>query len=50
MKSRADLIGFAVGMVLFGIGLWLAWPPLGLIGPGAVLMGISLFGGQKVGQ
>lgn len=44
--DRASLVVFAAGLVLFAGGLWLAWPPLGLIGPGAVLMAISLFGGQ----
>ena len=42
-----DLIVFSVGLLLFSLGLALAWPPLGLIGPGAVLILISLFGNRK---
>lgn len=44
MKTRADLIAFAVGLLLFSIGLSLAWYPLGPIGGGVVLMAVSLFG------
>lgn len=32
---------------MFSAGLFMAWPPLGLIGPGAVLMAAALFEGQR---
>jgi uncharacterized membrane protein YiaA len=35
---------FLCGLILFGVGLWLAWPPLGLIGPGVVLMAVTVLG------
>lgn len=35
---------FALGLAAFGYGLWLAWPPLGPIGAGAVLMAVAIFG------
>lgn len=41
-----DLIVFALGLLLFCSGLYAIWPPLAFIGGGAVLMGISLFGGK----
>lgn len=44
MKTRPELVAFAVGLLLFCGGLSLAWAPLGLIGGGAVLMAVSLFG------
>ena len=44
LAARADLLVFALGLVLFGVGLGLAWLPLGLVGPGVVLMYISLAG------
>lgn len=44
METRAELIAFTIGLLLFSVGLSLAWFPLGPIGAGAVLMGISLFG------
>lgn len=42
-----SLICFSVGLVFFGFGLWLAWPPLGPIGVGVILMAISLFGDKQ---
>jgi len=48
MNYRPELIAFAIGLFLFIIGLSLAWYPLGLIGGGAVLMGVSLFGDRVV--
>ena len=45
MTYRPELIAFAIGQLLFCVGLSLAWFPLGLIGGGLVLMGVSLFGG-----
>lgn len=36
---------FLLGLFLSSAGLYQAWPPLGLIWPGVVLMGIALFGG-----
>lgn len=51
-KVRPDWVTpavFLVGLVLFGVGLGLAWLPLGLLGPGCVLMAISLFGDGKRG-
>lgn len=41
-----DLIAFVLGLLLFCAGLYAVWPPLAFIGGGAVLMGISLFGGK----
>lgn len=46
-KLPWDLIVFTLGLALFGAGLGLAWLPLGLIGPGLVLMYISLAGGAR---
>ncbi len=42
-----DLAVFAAGLLVCCYGLWLAWPPLGWIGGGAVLMAVSLFGDRK---
>lgn len=43
MKSKVDLIAFVAGLILFSAGLALAWLPLGLIGPGIVLMAAAVF-------
>lgn len=45
--KRPDLWVFLVGLVLFSAGLALAWPPLGLIGPGLVLMAAVWFDDRK---
>ena len=47
MTRRVELLVFVFGLILFGAGLWMAWPPAGLIGPGLVLMAISVFGAGK---
>ncbi len=47
LKTRVELLGFAAGLLLFCAGLGLAWPPLGLIGAGGMLMALSLFGGDE---
>lgn len=47
MKLRPDLVVFALGLIAFCAGLYMAWPPLGPIGGGVVLMAISLFGERK---
>ena len=47
MKITPDAVVFALGLMLFSAGLAMAWLPLGLIGPGVVLMAISVFGGSK---
>jgi len=44
-----SLVVFALGLVLFGVGLGLAWLPLGLVGPGVVLMYISVAGERAAG-
>jgi uncharacterized membrane protein YiaA len=38
---RSNLAVFLVGLAAFSIGLYMAWPPLGPIGLGLVLMTIS---------
>lgn len=38
---------FLAGLALSSAGLYQAWPPLGLIWPGVVLMSIALFGGGR---
>lgn len=50
MKYTPDLIVFAVGLLLFAVGLSLAWLPLGPIGAGAVLMGVSVFSPRRGGE
>lgn len=45
VAARINPLAFVVGLILFGCGLSWAWPPLGLIGAGMVLMAASLFGG-----
>lgn len=47
VAERPRAAVFTLGLVLFAAGLAWAWPPLGLIGPGAVLMAFTLFGGGK---
>lgn len=44
-QARPQGLAFVFGLLLFGAGLFWAWPPLGLIGPGLVLMAIILLGG-----
>ena len=44
--NRAGLV-FMAGLALFGAGLAWAWPPLGLIGPGVVLMAVAIIGGGR---
>lgn len=44
LLTSINLIAFLIGLGLFAAGLWLAWPPAGLIGPGIVLMAISVLG------
>lgn len=47
ITAYPDGAAFVAGLVLFGLGLGLAWPPLGLIGTGAILMAVSVFGGGR---
>jgi hypothetical protein len=44
--ARLELIGFALGLILFTAGLAMAWLPAGPIGAGIVLMAVSLFDGD----
>lgn len=45
--SLINLAAFGLGLALFAIGLAAIYWPLGLIGPGVVLMGASLLGGRR---
>lgn len=48
---RPVLAGAVAGAVLVVVGLWLAWVPLALIVPGAVLLvWASLFDDEKGGE
>ena len=38
----ADVVGI-LGLLLLAVGLWMYWPPLALIVPGAILTGLALF-------
>lgn len=38
---------FGAGLFLFGVGLYLVWPPLAPLGVGLVLMSVSIFGDRK---
>lgn len=50
MANKYDAVAFMAGLVLFSVGLSLAWYPLGPIGGGLVLMATSIFGPRvKVG-
>jgi len=50
MTNKYDAAAFIVGLLIFSVGLSLAWYPLGPIGGGMVLMATSLFGPRvKVG-
>lgn len=42
-----DLAAFAVGLALLSAGCFWAWPPAGLIAPGAVLIAVALFGDKR---
>lgn len=44
MTSKYDAIACIFGLLIFSAGLSLAWYPLGLIGGGAILMALSIFG------
>lgn len=44
VRINPNLIGFAIGWLALCYGLWVAWPPLGPICGGLILMAISLFG------
>lgn len=46
-SGAINLTVFVAGLALFAAGLSWAWPPLGPIGVGVVLMAVSLFGGGK---
>lgn len=39
-----------VGLILLGVGLWLIWPPLGLVVPGALLLGLGVVLGLMRGR
>lgn len=47
LAARANGVAFVSGLILFGVGLSLAWAPLGLIGVGAVLMAVSVLEGNR---
>ena len=47
VSKRIELFTFLLGLMLFSVGLSLAWLPAGLIGGGLVLMAISIFGSRK---
>ncbi|NMC84299.1 MAG: hypothetical protein GYA58_03335 [Anaerolineaceae bacterium] len=49
MKRKVDLnlAVFILGLFSFAVGLYQIYPPAAWIGPGMVLMSISLFGDQK---
>lgn len=40
----ADAVAWLIGLILFGVGLGLIYLPAGLIGAGAVIMAVALFG------
>ncbi len=42
-----EIVVFIAGLAVFAIGLSLAWPPLGLIGAGAVMMIVAAFGPRE---
>lgn len=44
MTNRYDAVAFIFGLLIFSVGLSLAWYPLGPIGGGLVLMAVSVFG------
>lgn len=44
LNPNPNLIVFAVGLIVFSLGLALIYIPAGLVGLGVVLMLISLFG------
>lgn len=41
--DRRDFVGLA-GLCLLAYGLWLIFPPLALIVPGAILTAVAIFG------
>ena len=45
VRPTPDLLVFVFGLIISGIGFYLAWPPLGLIVPGLILVGVVVFGG-----
>ena len=42
-----NLLVFAAGLLVFAVGLSLWYLPAGLIGAGAVLMAVTLFGSRE---
>jgi hypothetical protein len=46
-RINPHLVVFAAGLLLFAAGLFLVYPPAALIGPGLVLMAITLFGDRQ---
>lgn len=43
-KVNPDLYAFLAGLVMFGVGLALIYPPAGLIGTGTVVILLTVFG------
>lgn len=39
-----------VGLILLGVGLWLIWPPLGLVVPGGLLLVLGIVLGLMSGR
>lgn len=46
LAGAAELWVFVAGLALFAVGLYQAWPPLGPIGAGLVLMAVAVIGGR----
>ncbi len=46
MIDKLDFWFFA-GLLLIGAGAWMVYPPAALIGPGVILVGVSIFGVPK---
>lgn len=44
--GAANLLIFAAGLLLLGVGLSLWYLPAGLVGAGAVLLYVAIFGGE----
>lgn len=41
--DRRDVLGL-IGLILLGVGLGLVWLPAGLFVPGAIMVGVAIFG------
>lgn len=47
LARRVEVVVFLLGLLLFAAGLSWAWPPLGPIGAGVVLMAWTVLGGEE---